>query len=67
MFLKLVEGSAAHHDACYLASMYGTSLHEAIELAIRMQAELTRHLDCNLQVTLWGGPPFDRLKVEEME
>lgn len=65
MLLNLIEGSAVHRDACYLASVYGTELHEAMERAIKLQADILRHLQKDGRVTLRGGPPFDQLKVAE--
>ena len=63
MLFKLIEGSPLHRDALYLMEMLGLPMHGAIEAAVQMQAELTRNLDRQLVVHLWGGPPFGELRI----
>lgn len=63
MLFKLIEGTPLHCDLLYLMQVLGQPMHEAIETAVRKQAELTRHLDSQLVVRLWGGPPFDRIRL----
>ncbi|MFA5944348.1 MAG: hypothetical protein WC876_07785 [Candidatus Thermoplasmatota archaeon] len=67
MLLNLIEGTELHREACYLASVNKEPLHAAIERAVRMQAQLTRRLERSLEVRIWGGPPYDHLRIAEDE
>ena len=61
--LRVVEGSRTHAEVLYLKHMFGaTDEAQAVEAAIRLQAELVRLLDHHTQVRLWGGPPFGSLR-----
>lgn len=65
MLLNLIEGTELHRDASYLAALNAEPIHAAIERAVRMQAQLTRRLEANLEVHLWGGPPYGQLRFAE--
>lgn len=62
--LRIVEGSETHRDVLYLMHRFkAASECEAVETAVRLQAQLARTLECHGEAWLWGGAPFDQLHI----
>lgn len=61
--IAIVDGSRMHRDILFLKHHWRfLSEWEAVEQAVRFQAELSHKLADRVEVRLWGGPPFGELR-----